>query len=499
MLTPSRRSSCRGGALVPILFIVIALAISAAVFFLFTKKHIDASREAEQAAATVNEDGTTVQPPSESTPVTATDSSAPSAASGKSTPAPATMTEAPTPAKSPSFGFTRAVDVAEQLTRSMSAGDTDTAAKLIAAIDPEQEGAMRKMLEKVKEMGFKTGPTADVQVIGQVENAMRFSIPLLNPDGTPSSGRLQLDVEKDPKMGWKISTLHLPKELEPAVAAAPMPAALPSAPTVNPGGGAPLPAKGPKPLVVVATGGPDAITFASDFVRSLLKLDYETARRFVDEEKVPPVKLAGLCIVFEDGKYSMQENKPLLATIATDKVSWIIAKVKSALRNEETEFGIEMEKQGENWRIIGLNLSKLLADNAKSSSTVGVPYTPLVQNPRGGECVALYFEYDSDLLHPRAKAQLNIVASVLKNSPGKKLKITGHTDAKGSDPYNISLSQRRAVAVKQFFIEQGVPEEQVVTTGIGKAVPLSPNVKADGSDNPVGRSHNRRAEILLDF
>jgi OOP family OmpA-OmpF porin len=65
MLTPSRRSSCRGGALVPILFIVIALAISAAVFFLFTKKHIDASREAEQAAATVNEDGTTVQPPSQ--------------------------------------------------------------------------------------------------------------------------------------------------------------------------------------------------------------------------------------------------------------------------------------------------------------------------------------------------------------------------------------------------------------------------------------------------
>jgi OOP family OmpA-OmpF porin len=478
------------------LLIVAALAISAAVFFLFTKKHIDASRDAEQAAATVNEDGTTAQPPTETT-TTAPPSIATPAA--RSTPATTPMADATVPKRPSTFGFTRAVDVAEQLTRSMSAGDMDTAAKLIAAIDPEQESAMRKLLEKVKEMGYKAGPTADVQVIGQVENAMRFSIPLLNANGTPSSARLQLDVEKDPKMGWKISTLHLQKELEAAVGAAPMPAALSSAPTVNPGGGAPLPARGPKPLVVVSTGGPDAITFASEFVRSLLKLDYETARHYVDEEKVPPVKLAGLCIVFEDGKYSMQENKPLLATIATEKVSWIIAKVKSALRQEETEFGIEMEKMNGNWRIIGLNLSKLLADNAKSSSTVGVPYTPLVQNPRGGECVALYFEYDSDLLHPRAKAQLNIVASVLKGSPAKKLKITGHTDAKGSDPYNISLSQRRAEAVKNYFMEQGVPQDQVVTTGIGKAVPLSPNLKPDGSDNPVGRSHNRRAEILLDF
>ena len=46
---------------------------------------------------------------------------------------------------------------------------------------------------------------------------------------------------------------------------------------------------------------------------------------------------------------------------------------------------------------------KLLADNTKSSTLVGVPYTPLAQNPKGGESIALYFEYDSDILHPRAQ------------------------------------------------------------------------------------------------
>jgi outer membrane protein OmpA-like peptidoglycan-associated protein len=297
-------------------------------------------------------------------------------------------------------------------------------------------------------------------------------------------------------MGWKIGTLHLPKELESAIAAAPMPSA---APTVNPEGGAPLPPGGPRPLIVVQSGGPDALNLASDFVKALLKLDYDTASKYVDEEKVPAVKLAGLCIVFEDGKYKLQENKPLVATLATIDTSWIIAKVESALRKEQTEFGIEMEKRNGNWQIIGLNLSRLLADNARSSSAVGVPYTPLVQTPKGGECIALYYEYDSAMLHPRAQAQLKIVASVLKESPAKKLKITGHTDALGSDDYNIALSQRRAEAVKKFFLEQGVPVGQIETTGFGKAVPLSPNLKPDGSDNPEGRSHNRRAEILLDF
>jgi outer membrane protein OmpA-like peptidoglycan-associated protein len=337
-----------------------------------------------------------------------------------------------------------------------------------------------------------------VKVIGQEGAATRLSIPLLKADGTPTEARIQLDVEKDAKMGWKISTLRLPKELASVIAAAPMPGV---APVVNPKGGAPLAgaATGPKPLIVVESGGRDALSCASDFVRSLLKLDYESASKFVDEEKVPAVKLAGLCIVFEDGKYVLQENRPLLATVVTADTSWIIAKVKSSRLNEETEFGIEMEKLNGNWRIIGLNLSKLLADNAKSSVAVGVPYTPLVQNPKGGECIALYYEYDSAVLHPRAQAQLKIVAGVLKENPDKKLKITGHTDALGSDAYNIALSQRRAEAVKQFFRDQGVPVSQVETAGIGKALPLSPNANPDGSDNPEGRSHNRRAEILLDF
>ena len=486
---PFRRYQPRGGALAPILLILLALALSAAVFFLFTKKRMETpAKEADTIAAT-HEDGTTATPPAAvPTPTPAPKAPAPDDKPMAPAPAPAVPAVPPAPA----FGFARPADVASQLSRSLASGDMSTAAKLITAGDPSQEAAALDVLKKLKDLGLKPAGPGQIQVIGQVESAMRLAIPLVKADGMASDARLQIDVEKDPKMGWKITTLHLPKELEAAVAAAPMPA-----PTVNPGGGAPLPAM--RPLIVVETKGPDAITFASDFVKSLLKLDYDAARKFVDEEKVPSMKLAGLCIVFEDGKYTLEESKPLLATISTEQTSWIIAKVKSSLRQEETEFGLEHEKRNEGWQVIGLNLSKLLADNAKSSAAVGIPYTPIVQNPKGGESIALYYEYDSAVLHPRAQAQLSIVASVLKSSPAKKLKITGHTDAMGSDTYNIALSQKRAEAVKQFFLDQGVPVAQVETVGFGKTIPLSPNLNPDGTDNPEGRSHNRRAEILLDF
>lgn len=500
MPMPFRRLHPHGGAAAPVIIILLALALSATVFFLFTKKRMDAKSETAAPVAKVNEDGTTTQPPA---PKGTTAPGASPAGTAATSPdgkpmAPAAPAPPAPPKPAPvTFGFARPADVAVQLARSLAAGDMAAAAKLIAAGDPAQEAAALSVIEKMKGLGFKTGSPADVQIIGQVESAMRLSIPLLKADGTPTDVRLQIDVEKDPKMGWKITTLHLPKELATAIAAAPMTT---PAPTVNPGGGAPLPTAGmTKPLIVVATTGPDAITFASDFVKALLKLDYDAARKYVDEEKVPSMKLAGLCIVFEDGKYALQESKPLLATIATEQTSWIIAKVKSGLHNEETEFGLEMDKRPEGWRVIGLNLSKLLADNAKSSASVGIPYIPLVQNPKGGESIALYYEYDSATLHPRAQAQLKIVATVLKGSPAKKLKITGHTDALGSDTYNIALSQKRAESVKQFFVDQGVPVAQVETVGFGKTIPLSPNLNPDGTDNPEGRGHNRRAEILLDF
>jgi len=517
-MTPARQASRiqRGNALAPVLLILGALTISALIFFFFTQRKIDDARSARGTASAGQPagGGDLASPPLDKTQAPGGGATLKSpkpagipAAPARAAPAPsiaASPVRAPAaPAQQP---FDKPVDLAQQLARVLSSGNLAAAAKMIAPEEAAQQGAALGVLEEIfHDLGYKPGAPGQVQLIGQVENLIRVAIPLAasSPGSAPS--RILLDLDRDPLRGWKVSQMHLPKELESALAtlppsqppvAMPVPYAAPALPSIaTPAGPGNRMAK----KFFVVDPSPDALDFASDFVTSMLRLDFVSARKFVDENKIPPVKLAALCIVFEEGKYRLADDRALVATVATDTTSWVIAQVNSGVSNETTEFGLEMERAGEKWRVGGLNLSKLLSDTAKATSVRDVPYSPLVMNPKGGESIALFFELNQAALHPRAQKQLDIVASILKSSPHKKLKIGGYTDALGSDTYNLNLSRHRAEAVKQYFLAHGVPQSQIETTGFGKALPLSPNVNPDGSDNPEGRSRNRRAEILLDF
>jgi outer membrane protein OmpA-like peptidoglycan-associated protein len=422
--------------------------------------------------------------------------------------------------------FSQPGDVATQVARAIASGDIAQAAKLAASGDPTQEKAAAAVLEQItKGMGFKIGPEDKIMVLGQAGEATRISIPLIKPGETNPTLSMQLDVVRDQQTGWRVSQFRLPKELEGAVAdvLARMNAATASASPTNTtptGTTAPTPSPSGAPMKAAATSSsvagetiargvplftidknPDPLGVAHVFVQALLNQDYSTACSFVDAEKVPNQKLAGLCIVFEEGEYHLKAGKPLVMTIASDSEAWVIAQVRSEKLQQATEFGLEMQRaENKQWRIVGLNLSDLLGSFAKSTGKLGgVPYTPLVKNPGGGESLALYFEYDQAELHPRAAKQLEIVANMLKANSTRKLRITGHTDAKGTDGYNLNLSTKRALSVKLKLAALGVSPDQVVTEGVGKAAPLGPNQKADGTDDPEGRSRNRRAEIFLDF
>ena len=211
-------------------------------------------------------------------------------------------------------------------------------------------------------------------------------------------------------------------------------------------------------------------------------------------------KIAGLFIIFEEGKYRLQQKKALMATVATVEAAWIIGRIQSEAGMTPSDFGVELAQDaGSGWRVTGLHFSKLLAAFAASTSPGDVPYTPIVNNPSGGESLVLYFGYDEDILHVRAQRQLAIVAALLKDDAGKSLRITGHADALGTEDYNLALSARRAYSVRDRLIELGVPASQIITEGFGESVPLAANIREDGTDNPEGRSRNRRTEIFLDF
>ncbi|WP_397384561.1 OmpA family protein [Prosthecobacter sp.] len=493
MQIPPRSSPPRsvyGGSLVPVLIVVGALALSTAIFFLFTKKKIQSQKDAVAEAPG------------------ATDSTSKSAAETAKSAAPAVPAKPPTvkppePPKPapPAFAFARPLDLGRQLVRSLTTGDFATAGKLAAASDAEQSNSAAKLFEKLASMGYKPAAEDQVELLGLVENRTRITLPFVMA-GSQETVRIQLDLERDEKMGWKVAKATLPKAMSSAIAAMPAssPAATPAPATPGTPAPAPVAAASMKPLFTVEDGT-DALAFASDFVRHLLKHDFNAARAFVDDKKVPVERLLGLCIVFEEGQYSLNPAKPLIVTIANPEVSWVIAQVQSESLQQNTEFGVELKRAdtAQPWKIVGLNLSDILGSFAKSASKLGVPYTPIVKNPKGGESLALYFEYDRAELHPRALKQLEVISALMKADPSKKLRIAGHTDEKGEDDYNIRLSRGRAESVKKQLAILGVPADQVETTGLGKAQPLSPNKKSDGTDDPEGRSHNRRAEIYLDF
>ena len=101
------------------------------------------------------------------------------------------------------------------------------------------------------------------------------------------------------------------------------------------------------------------------------------------------------------------------------------------------------------------------------------------------------FGFDSSDLTSAAKANLDKLAQVLKNNMDTNINIYGHTDSKGTDAYNLSLSERRAAAVKNYLVSQGVSAGRMFTMGVGEKEPVASN------DTDAGRAENRRVEFSI--
>lgn len=107
------------------------------------------------------------------------------------------------------------------------------------------------------------------------------------------------------------------------------------------------------------------------------------------------------------------------------------------------------------------------------------------------------FDFDQAALKPEAAAVLQQAAAIIsERGAGATVTITGHTDSKGTEAYNIELSLARARAVQAALAQHGVSAPMQVY-GRGEAAPVAANTHADGSDNPEGRAQNRRVEVLV--
>jgi outer membrane protein OmpA-like peptidoglycan-associated protein len=108
------------------------------------------------------------------------------------------------------------------------------------------------------------------------------------------------------------------------------------------------------------------------------------------------------------------------------------------------------------------------------------------------------FAFDKADLQPAAVENLRKTADLIRQGGEGAITITGHTDAKGDDAYNQALSLRRADAVAAWLKgEGGFSNRRFETVGKGKSAPVAPNAAPDGSDDPAGRTRNRRVEVSI--
>lgn len=100
------------------------------------------------------------------------------------------------------------------------------------------------------------------------------------------------------------------------------------------------------------------------------------------------------------------------------------------------------------------------------------------------------FASGSAVLAPDARAQLEEAAAWLAGEPGR-VEIRGHTDAAGDEAANRELSRRRAEAVRDAFVQMGLPRARLTVVGAGESEPIADNA------TPAGRAANRRVEIRV--
>ena len=103
----------------------------------------------------------------------------------------------------------------------------------------------------------------------------------------------------------------------------------------------------------------------------------------------------------------------------------------------------------------------------------------------------LLFDFDSDVLRAEARNNLATFAQSLDKYPNTEILIVGHTDSKGTDTYNQSLSARRASAAQSYLVSRGVAGARLRSTGRGESEPIATN------DTDAGRQQNRRVEVAI--
>lgn len=147
---------------------------------------------------------------------------------------------------------------------------------------------------------------------------------------------------------------------------------------------------------------------------------------------------------------------------------------------------------------VTMNCDEPVAKVEIAMAPIGSPVIP-AEYPREGDVIALkdvYYDFDKWEIRPDAGRDLDNVVNLLNRYPSMELELGSHTDARGSDEYNLSLSQKRAEAAVQYIISRGISNARIKARGYGETTLR--NGCANGVEcDEDQHQENRRTEIRV--
>lgn len=137
---------------------------------------------------------------------------------------------------------------------------------------------------------------------------------------------------------------------------------------------------------------------------------------------------------------------------------------------------------------VKLTVADAQGETATVTQTISVVRRVVLQQTKRER---VQFELNQAVLSLGAQQALALVIGEMEANDKLRTEITGHTDSAGPEDYNMQLSQRRAEAVRDYLVEQGIPAEHLMLDWQGEAQPVAPN------NTKEGRAQNRRVELTV--
>ncbi|MBI4944946.1 MAG: PD40 domain-containing protein [Bacteroidetes bacterium] len=150
-------------------------------------------------------------------------------------------------------------------------------------------------------------------------------------------------------------------------------------------------------------------------------------------------------------------------------------------------YGIAVKKEGYLFHSENLDIADTAAYNEVTKDIC-------LNNLSVGNKIVLrniFYDFDKSTLRTESTAELERLTKLLTDIPTMKIEISGHTDSKGADDYNLKLSQSRAQSVVDYLIKNGITKNRLMAKGYGETQPISEN------DTDEGRQMNRRTEFQI--